>query len=102
MQSLGLESHCATTLMLSLVHMPLASLENGCTAALSRLVQLQTHPQCVVVHHVPHSEVCDPARQRHQPHIEFFICGVNGWFLYSVGILRKMIKLPKRRAKYAL
>ena len=59
MRSLGLESHCATTLMLLLVNMPLASLDNGHTAALSRLIQLQTDTQCVVVHQVPHSEACD-------------------------------------------
>ena len=45
--------------MLSLVHMPLASLDNGRTAALPRLVQLQTDTQRVGVHHVPHSEACD-------------------------------------------
>ena len=45
--------------MLSLVHMPLASLDNGCTAAVPRLVQLQTDTQRIGVHHVPHSEACD-------------------------------------------
>ena len=43
----------------SLVHMPLTSLDNGYTAGLSRLIQLQTDTQCVGVHHVPHSEACD-------------------------------------------
>ena len=45
--------------MLSLVHMPLAPLDNGRNAALLRPVQLQMDTQCVGVHHVPHSEACD-------------------------------------------
>ena len=45
--------------MLSLVHMPLASLDNGRTAVLPRLVQLQSHSQRIGVHHVPHSQACD-------------------------------------------
>ena len=45
--------------MLSLVHMPLASLDNGRTVALPRLVQLQTDTQRVSMYHIAHSKVCD-------------------------------------------
>ena len=41
-------------------------------------------------------------RRRNWPRIKFLTCRLNGGFPYSVGILRKMYKLPKRRAKYAL
>ena len=99
MRSLGLESHCATALMLSMVHMPLASLDNGRTAALPRLVHLQTDTQRVGVHHVPHSEARDAGSPKTLTAHRVFEMPLEQLVCVSSRNIAKNVQTPKTTRK---